>query len=312
MRADLHVHSWHSGLNGDLAFLHSRDCYSSPDDVYRVARARGMDLVTITDHDSIDGCMELLERPDASDVIVGEEISCWWPDTTLEIHIGAYGMTERVHRELQPLRRHAREMLAFLRSAGVVSVLNHPFHFYRGQVPLAEYLTIVSHVDAVETRNGAMLPAHNALASRLAIDAGRGQIGGSDAHSLRRVGRTWTEAAATTRDDFLTALRAGRGRAGGAHKSVTALAGDIYNVIGSYWCALAGREACDRSQLGAMRRTVGVAFSVVTLPFELTPLVVSAVKKHREANVVRQCVEQLAAAEPRPTGTTTAAPELGG
>ena len=34
-RADLHVHSWHSKVNGDLPFFRSRDCYSSPVDVYR-------------------------------------------------------------------------------------------------------------------------------------------------------------------------------------------------------------------------------------------------------------------------------------
>ncbi len=34
MRADLHVHSWHSGYTGHLRFLHARDCYSEPAAVY--------------------------------------------------------------------------------------------------------------------------------------------------------------------------------------------------------------------------------------------------------------------------------------
>ena len=39
-----------------------------------------MDLVAITDHDSIDGGLELLSRaPDGRDVILGEEVSCWLP-----------------------------------------------------------------------------------------------------------------------------------------------------------------------------------------------------------------------------------------
>ena len=51
-----------------MRFLKSRDCYSRPQDVYRVAKARGMDLVTITDHDSIGGCLEYLDRnPGATD-----------------------------------------------------------------------------------------------------------------------------------------------------------------------------------------------------------------------------------------------------
>ena len=44
-----------------MRFLGSRDCYSRPDDVYRTRKARGMDLVAITDHDCIDGALELLE-----------------------------------------------------------------------------------------------------------------------------------------------------------------------------------------------------------------------------------------------------------
>ena len=53
LRADLHVHSLpFAVVNGDLSFLKSRDCYSPPADVYRVARPRGMDLVAITDHDT--------------------------------------------------------------------------------------------------------------------------------------------------------------------------------------------------------------------------------------------------------------------
>ena len=62
MRADLHVHTLHSKQTGTLPFLRSRDCYSDPLDVYRRARARGMDLVAITDHDSIDGALELMRR----------------------------------------------------------------------------------------------------------------------------------------------------------------------------------------------------------------------------------------------------------
>ena len=82
MRADLHVHSYHSGYNHDLPFLRSRDCYNCPEAVYRTAKARGMDIVTITDHDSIDGCLEFLSRhPDTPDFIIGEEITCWMPGT---------------------------------------------------------------------------------------------------------------------------------------------------------------------------------------------------------------------------------------
>src|SRR3712207_9376709 len=119
MRADLHVHSWHSKQSGSLRLLRSRDSYSSPERVYRTARARGMDLVTITDHDTIDGCLELLNRhPDAGDFIVGEEVSCRLPEGDIEVHLGVYGLDEALHRELQPLRGNVFEVRSEERRVG--------------------------------------------------------------------------------------------------------------------------------------------------------------------------------------------------
>ena len=89
LRADLHVHTCYSRGNATLAFLGARDCYSRPEAVYAVAKARGMDLVAITDHDTIDGALALLERmPGARDIIVGEAVSCWLPDGGLQVHLG--------------------------------------------------------------------------------------------------------------------------------------------------------------------------------------------------------------------------------
>ncbi len=55
MRCDLHVHTLHSGPPDLPALRHlSRECYSEPLAVYETAKRRGMDLVTITDHDTLD------------------------------------------------------------------------------------------------------------------------------------------------------------------------------------------------------------------------------------------------------------------
>ena len=205
-----------------MRFLKSRDCYSDPRDVYRTAKARGMDLVTITDHDSIDGCLEFLDRhPDARDFFISEEVSCRLPEGNVEVHLGVYGTNERLHRELQPLRRNVFDVTARLREAGVFFALNHLLHFYRGQLPFDRYLRLLDEVPALEARNGTMLPAHNALVERLARGGNGGRtlatIGGSDAHTLRRVGRTWTEAPGETAADFLASLRSCRARTAGDH-----------------------------------------------------------------------------------------------
>ena len=301
MRADLHVHTRHSTRSGNMRFLRSRDCYSRPIDVYRRARSRGMDLVAITDHDSIDGALELansVENPD--EVIIGEEVSCWHRD--IEVHLGVYGMTEALHRDIQPLRRNAFDVIACLRSAGVFFSLNHLLHFYRAQAPLAEYLRLVEEVPALEARNGAMLPAHNLLIEEIvsrrtaANQAALAAIGGSDAHTLRRVGRTWTEAPGRNREEFLDSLTRGLGRPGGDHGAASTVACDAYGVIRSFVASLMGLGPRDHA---GWHRAGCLAFSGVSLPLQFLPLAIALARKRAEAETVRSVTAELNAVAAR-------------
>ena len=297
-RADLHVHSRHSKVAGSLRFLRSRDCYSSPLDVYLVAKRRGMDVVTITDHDSIDGWRELMDaRPDADDILPGEEVSCHLPDADTHLHFGVYGITERLHAEIQPLRRNAFDVMALLRESGTFFVLNHLLHGYREQVPLDTYLRLLSAVPALETRNGAMLAAQNLFLERLAREWKRDAtpmagIGGSDAHTLRRIGRTWTEAPGTTAAQFLASLSAGLGRPGGRHGGTAAVAGDTYGVIGRYMASIYGWGPRDHA---GWHRAVCALLTVALVPVQFLPVVVAAVGKSRERRAVAAAIETLAA-----------------
>ena len=56
-RADMHVHSTASELSklGIQRSLSLPECATPPEEVYELAKRRGMDFVTITDHDTIDG-----------------------------------------------------------------------------------------------------------------------------------------------------------------------------------------------------------------------------------------------------------------
>ena len=77
-RADLHCHSTASEFSklGIQRSLGLPECATPPEEVYELAKRRGMDLVTITDHDTIDGCLQIADRPD---VFISEELTCWFP-----------------------------------------------------------------------------------------------------------------------------------------------------------------------------------------------------------------------------------------
>ena len=293
MKADLHVHSYHSGYATHLPFLRARDCYSSPADVYRVAKARGMDLVCLTDHDTLDGCLEFLDaNPDAADFIIGEEIGCRFPDVPgLRVHLGAIDMTERVHREIQPLRSNVFEAAACLRRENVFFSVNHLFLFFRDQIPLEDYVRLVLELSpGLETHNGAMLASHNEFIAHIAASSrGSGhalvRTGGSDAHTLRWVGTAYTETPGGTREEFLRNLRTGHARTGGLHGSRWRMASEIYGIIFNYWRALVGVE---RHDLGPATRLAMGALSTLSLPLQWLPGLMTLAMKGGEARRIRR------------------------
>jgi predicted metal-dependent phosphoesterase TrpH len=100
VRCDLHVHTIHSGmctlplLKAILSGMLQRAGRGLPD-----ASARGMDLITVSDHDSIDAAEALRRHPD---FFVSEEVTCRMPSGN-ELHVGVYDLTERQHVEIQRL-----------------------------------------------------------------------------------------------------------------------------------------------------------------------------------------------------------------
>jgi predicted metal-dependent phosphoesterase TrpH len=300
LRADMHVHTCYSKHNDNVAFLGARDCYSPPEAVYATAKARGMDLVAITDHDTIDGALALLDRmPHAPDIIVGEEVSCCCPDGGPQVHFGVYGMTETLHRELQPLRSNAFEVAGRLRAAGALFALNHLLHFYDPRLPLDDYLRLLDLVPAIEVRNGTMVPKHNRLAEQIRArwpwPGGSGRlaaVAGSDAHTLRRVGTTWTEAPGRNREEFLDSVRAGMGRPEGRDGGAWVVSGDAYGVIRGYIASLIGLEPQDHH---GWRRVGCLSFALATLPFQFVPLLVATAGKVRERRTVREVANHLTA-----------------
>ena len=80
MKCDLHVHTVHSGMcTVPLLNRICRESYNDPEAVYSTLKGRGMDLVTVTDHDSVDS-LENLRRN--SDFFLSEEVTSTMPDGT--------------------------------------------------------------------------------------------------------------------------------------------------------------------------------------------------------------------------------------
>jgi predicted metal-dependent phosphoesterase TrpH len=213
MRCDLHVHTIHSGMCA-VPVLNRvcRECYSDPQEVYETLKHRGMQLVTVTDHDSIDAAESLRRYPD---FFLSEEVSCHTSSGT-ELHVGVYGIDDRDHVELQRRREDFPSLLAYLTERGLLFSVNHAFSGLTGSRTHADFQDFVTVFPAVETRNGQMLPAANRYAAEMARLAGKPEVAGSDAHTLECLGRTYTEVAGSrTPKEFLDGLKRGAGTVGG-------------------------------------------------------------------------------------------------
>jgi predicted metal-dependent phosphoesterase TrpH len=105
IRADLHVHSIHSERPSEwiLKTLGTRESYTQPEHIYRQAREHGMDLVTITDHNTIDGVLELRTRY-GRDILMGVEATTYFPEDGCKIHVLIYGFSEGQFAEINRAR----------------------------------------------------------------------------------------------------------------------------------------------------------------------------------------------------------------
>ena len=315
LKADLHCHSLHSGRAKHLRFLRCRDCYSRPLDVYLTAKRRGMDLVTITDHDSLDGCLELLDRRgELPDFITGEEVTATFPQFNHTVHLGVYGLNEAQHREIQRLRSNAQELIPYLREQNLLFAMNHFFHDFADLERVVGYTQCMSQLfDIFEVRNGSQERDHNTLIANLVEtlrQRGRvvGMIGGSDSHTLRRLGRTYTVCPAANREEFLEAIRTGQSQVCGAHSNHLSLAADIYGVVLRYYPAVFG---IGNGELPAAIRLRNIFLSILAAPFLFVPYVSAARHSSIEHRRVNRFARELSRQKSSPLGdpSTRAAPE---
>jgi len=239
---DLHVHTVFSSFR-HLKSLRARDSYNDPLRVYERCREIGCDYVAITDHDTIDGALDLLSRrPDLEPtVIIGEEIETCFPETGQWAHVNVLGVDEAIHEDLKHVRRNIYELVPYLRSRNLVHFLNHPLQSYRMQKrPMRFVEDVLELFTHVEMGNGT-LPADQNRAAAGILEHGRRMgltrfgVGGSDAHGLRPIGTFVTLATGDDRRAWLASVAEGRCVVAGREIGLMGLVGQVYGIVGRYY-----------------------------------------------------------------------------
>ncbi|MFQ5877508.1 MAG: PHP domain-containing protein [Acidobacteriota bacterium] len=265
------MHSRHSGP-GHFRLSGPPGGCGEPERIYARARRRGMDLVTLTDLDTIDGCLEFLDRhPGAGDFMISEEVTVLDPRSRTRLRLLLYDITEAQHREVQRSRGDLQDLLACLREEGILWSLGAFLGEHRADARwVGRIRDILRLADRFEIRSGSLGRAHRALLARLVREVfGNRPFGitaGSGSHGPSRVGRTVTVSFARTRDEFLADLRANRTWDAGEEGAPWTSTLELARVLGAGSRSLiAGGE---RLRDGGRSRALGRAR--VSLPVHLS------------------------------------------
>ena len=228
MRCDLHVHTRHSGMCGvPLLNRICRESYNDPQALYETLKRRGMDLVTVSDHDSIDAAESLRSYPD---FFLSEEVTCTTPSGT-EIHVGVYGIAEKHHAELQRRRNDLLSLVSFLKEQRLFFSINHVFSSLTGRRSESDFALFEELFPGLETINGHMPRSSNDSAAELARRWRKAMVGGSDAHTLAALGLTFTEVSgARDAATYLAGLKRGHGIVSGFSGSYLKLTAAVLEI----------------------------------------------------------------------------------
>jgi glycosyltransferase involved in cell wall biosynthesis len=278
-RIDLHCHS-NASNEADEAVLNALNCpesFSKPTEVYNQARQNQMDFVTITDHDSIDGVMQLGSLPD---LLVGEEVTCYFPEDHCKIHLLVWGITQGDHNALQAAANNIYEVAEIIEQRQLAHSVAHPVYRQNDRLEKWHLERLVLMFKGFETLNGAHSVLHRraieplldeltpARVIELAATHGMGprwqqphvksRTGGSDDHGLLNVGRTWTEfpGSVQTTAQLLECLRTAQCRPGGESGSSLKLAHNFYGVGIRYYRQTMQGESAPPSLSKMMMQTL--------------------------------------------------------
>ena len=252
-RCDLHVHSRHSDRSEEWLFrrFDFPDSYSDPKEVYRQLREKGMDYVTLTDHDTITGCLEIAEL---ENTFISEQVTTYFPQDPCKIHLLVWGISEKQHNEIAALRENIFELQAYLQGEGIAHAVAHPLYSINGKLEashLERLILLFRHFEGVNGLRDALLSElaqqilgglrpekidemanrHN-LAPTHANAWQKVLVGGSDDHGGKFLATAFTETPpAASVAVFLAHIGAGSCEPQGVGGTPLALSHGFYNTL---------------------------------------------------------------------------------
>lgn len=187
---DVHTHTMYSGFS-KYSYLSFPDSVTTPKKSVRVAEKKGLDLLCITDHNTIKGALQA-KKYNSELVIIGEEIL----SKSGEI-IGLF-----LQEEIKP-GLGAEETIELIHEQDGIAFAPHPFSVYCSCVGKKLHGL---ELDGLEVFNSLQRDGYsNAIA--LESCNGHAKLGGSDAHSSNMIGNGYTTFSGNSQEDLRSAIK---------------------------------------------------------------------------------------------------------
>lgn len=214
-----------------------------------------MDYVTITDHNSIKGALEIAHLPGT---FLSSELTTYFPENNCKVHCLVWGITEKSFAVLDELRPNIYDLHRYMNENRIIHAIAHPLFAVNDRLTPDQFEKLILMFKRFEGLNGSRHPRAGTLArtvfenltpeliDQLAnkhnlVPAGSEPwkkmiTGGSDDHSGFYTAEAHTVTPhASTVFDFLQHLSEGRHDRGGRAGTSVRLAHSLYGIAYSYY-----------------------------------------------------------------------------
>src|SRR5881397_2422790 len=255
-KCDLHIHSRYSARSEEWLFrrFDFPDSYSDPKELHRQLLERGMNHVTITDHDTIDGCLQIIDLPDT---FISEQVTTYFPQDPCKLHILVWGISQEQHGKIEGVRDNIFELQHYLQTAQIAHAVAHPLYSINGQLDashLERLILLFKHFEGINGLRDALLSdlaqilLRQLTPEKIDVFANRHNlspthaepwqkilVAGSDDHGGQFVASAFTETpGADSAEKFLKLVRKGDCNARGQSGTPLILSHGFYNTVACF------------------------------------------------------------------------------
>jgi glycosyltransferase involved in cell wall biosynthesis len=255
-KCDLHIHSRYSARSEEWLFrrLDFPDSYSDPKQLHEQLLDRSMDYVTITDHDTIEGCLQIAHLPRT---FISEQVTTCFPNDPCKLHLLVWGISEQQHREIEAARDNIFELQRYLQTTQIAHAVAHPLYSVNGKLEarhLEQVILLFKHFEGINGLRDALLSdlaqtlfkqltreKIDEFANRHNFAPTHGEpwnkilVGGSDDHGGQFAAFAFTETpAAGSVEKFLELIRSGECTALGHGGTPLILSHGFYNTVACF------------------------------------------------------------------------------